>query len=98
MFHGPRNLGDGGAGCVAAGGLSLREQVQRFALQGRRVLLVARSDALLNGQELPADLQPAALVTLSEQVRPDAKDTLQYFADQGVTIKVISGDNPVTVA
>jgi cation-transporting ATPase E len=76
----------------------LRDQVQEFALLGRRVLLVARSEAPLNGQLLPADLQPAALVTLTEQVRPDAKETLAYFADQGVTIKVISGDNPVTVA
>ena len=42
--------------------------------------------------------RPAALVTLTEQVRPDAKETLEYFADQGVEIKIISGDNPTTVA
>jgi cation-transporting ATPase E len=76
----------------------LRAQVQEFALQGRRVLLLAHTDAPLAGQELPANLQPAALVTLTEQVRPDAAETLHYFRDQGVAIKVISGDNPVTVA
>jgi len=47
---------------------------------------------------LPADLTPAALVTLTEQVRPDARETLGYFAAQDVAIKVVSGDNPVTVA
>ena len=43
-------------------------------------------------------MRSVALVTLTEQVRPDAKDTLEYFAEQGVGIKIISGDNPTTVA
>ena len=42
-------------------------------------------------------MTPLALVTLTEQVRPDAKDTLAYFASQGVDVKIISGDNPETV-
>ena len=42
-------------------------------------------------------MRPLALVTLTEQVRPDAKDTLDYFAAQGVDVKIISGDNPATV-
>ena len=40
---------------------------------------------------------PVALVTLTEQVRPDAKETLDYFKEQGVRVKIISGDNPTTV-
>ncbi|HZM65440.1 MAG TPA: HAD-IC family P-type ATPase [Nakamurella sp.] len=76
----------------------LREQVGDLANTGRRVLLLAHSEMELQGQELPADIRPVSLVTLTEQVRPDAQDTLEYFADQGVQIKIISGDNPQTVA
>ena len=76
----------------------VREQVNELAHTGRRVLLLARTDAPLVEQEVPAGIRPAALVTLTEQVRPDAAETLQYFRDQGVAIKVISGDNPTTVA
>ena len=47
---------------------------------------------------LPGGIRWKALVILGEQVRPDAAETLQFFADQGVAIKVISGDNPDTVA
>ena len=74
------------------------EQVAELARQGRRVLLLADSTGALDGQELPDGLVPRALVVLSEQVRPDAADTLSYFRDQGVAIKIISGDSPTTVA
>ena len=57
------------------------------------MLLLARSDAALQGQELPGGMAAVALVTLTEQVRPDAKDTLDYFKEQGVRVKIISGDN-----
>jgi cation-transporting ATPase E len=76
----------------------LRERVAGLADSGRRVVLLCRSDAALEGTTLPADLRPAALVTLTEQVRPDAAATLAYFREQGVAVKVVSGDNPVTVA
>ncbi|MDN5790616.1 MAG: cation-translocating P-type ATPase [Micrococcales bacterium] len=69
-----------------------------LASTGRRVLLLARSDEQLDTARLPGDLTPAALVTLREQIRPDAREALDYFAAQGVAIKVISGDNPRTVA
>ena len=75
----------------------LRARVSELAATGRRVLLLARSDAALQGQELPAGMAPVALITLTEQVRPDAAETLQYFKDQGVRVKIISGDNPTTV-
>ena len=64
---------------------------------GQRVLLLAHADAPLGGEVLPAGLQPAALVLLEEKVRPDAAETLRYFPEQGVALKVISGDNPRTV-
>ena len=75
-----------------------RHRADELASEGRRVLVLAYSDASLDGDSLPTDLEPVALVLLAEKVRPDAADTLAYFADQGVTLKVISGDNPRTVA
>jgi cation-transporting P-type ATPase E len=76
---------------------SVTAKAEEFASTGQRVLLLARTDAALDGDSLPAELRPAALVLLEEQVRPDAADTLAYFAQQGVAQKVISGDSPRTV-
>jgi cation-transporting ATPase E len=50
------------------------------------------------GQALPAQTKPVALVTLQERLRPDAQATLDYFASQGVSVRVLSGDHPATVA
>jgi cation-transporting ATPase E len=63
---------------------------------GSRVVLLARSDGLA-GDALPADRTPVALVVLADRVRPDAADTLRYFAEQGVRVTVLSGDAPSTV-
>jgi len=76
----------------------VREQVTELAHTGRRVLLLARAEAPLIDQDVPEGIRSVALVTLTEQVRSDAAETLRYFRDQGVAIKVISGDNPTTVA
>ncbi|WP_159813260.1 HAD-IC family P-type ATPase [Actinomyces sp. zg328] len=78
------------------------ERVREAAATGARVVALARSEQPC-GQSgadyaLPGGLRPAALVMLAEQVRPDAPETLAYFRAQGVDVKVISGDNPVTVA
>ena len=70
----------------------------KAAAQGRRVLLLARSAAELDGEALPGDLEAVAMVGLTDRIREDAARTLQYFAQQGVTAKVISGDHPQTVA
>jgi cation-transporting ATPase E len=72
-------------------------KVDELAATGLRVLLLARTDSALDGDNLPPGLRPAALVLLEEQVRPDAAETLAYFAQQGVALKVISGDSPRTV-
>ncbi len=72
-----------------------------LAASGLRTLVLARSSQAGDYGEqpvLPAGLLPAALLTFREQVRPDAADTLGYFADQGVEVLVISGDEPGTVA
>ena len=77
---------------------SLRTMVETWADAGQRVLVLARADGDLGGEQLPDALHPLALVAFDERVRPDAAETLAYFAAQGVTVKVISGDNPRTVA
>lgn len=76
---------------------SIADKVDAAADAGKRVLLLASSQQQLSGETLPNDLVPVALVMLEDQVRPDAEETLAYFAKQGVTLKVISGDNPRTV-
>jgi cation-transporting ATPase E len=76
---------------------AISERVDTAADAGKRVLLLAVCDTELSGETLPSDLRPAALVLLEDQVRPDAKETLAYFSEQGVMLKVISGDNPRTV-
>ena len=75
---------------------SVRERVRVLAEQGARVLLVARAQALTD-ERLPPDLEPVGLAVLGDRLRPDAADTLRYFREQGVTVKVISGDDPRTV-
>ena len=75
----------------------IRDRVARLAATGQRVVLLARSDHRLTEPVLPDDLMPAAVVTLREQIRPDARETLDWIRSQDVTVKVISGDNPETV-
>ncbi len=76
----------------------LLERVGEIAAGGARVLLLAHSDGRLEEPKLPPSFRPAALLVLEEKVREDAPETMRYFREQGVEIKVISGDNPVTVA
>jgi cation-transporting ATPase E len=78
--------------------LPARRRADEIASDGRRVLVLASTDAPLDGDALPPRLQPKALVMFAEKIRPDAAETLRYFDEQGVTLKVISGDNPRTVA
>jgi cation-transporting ATPase E len=63
----------------------------------RRVLVLAHSEVPASGPILPPDLEPVALVVLAERLRPDAGPTIRYLLDQGVTVKVLSGDAPRTV-
>ncbi|WP_406125928.1 cation-translocating P-type ATPase [Streptomyces canus] len=69
----------------------------RLNEQGLRVLLLARASRDLDDPEVARGARPTALVVLEQRLRPDAADTLRYFADQDVRAKVISGDNAVSV-
>jgi len=73
-------------------------ETERLNEQGLRVLLLARTAADdLSSAEVTRGAKPAALVVLEQRLRPDAADTLRYFAEQNVRAKVISGDNAVSV-
>ncbi|WP_167473863.1 cation-translocating P-type ATPase [Nocardia arthritidis] len=70
---------------------------EELGSSGLRILLLARGDRPVDAADAPGRVTPAALVVLEQKVRPDAGDTLEYFAQQNVSIKVISGDNAVSV-
>ncbi|OBG41188.1 cation-translocating P-type ATPase [Mycolicibacter heraklionensis] len=73
------------------------EQAERIGARGLRVLLLGVCDQPVDHPEAPGQVTPAALVVLDQKVRPDARATLDYFAAQDVSVKVISGDNAVSV-
>ncbi|MGG2465798.1 HAD-IC family P-type ATPase [Streptomyces sp. RGM 3693] len=75
----------------------LLPEIDRRGAQGLRVLLLARVDRPLDHPDVAREVRPVALVVLEQRLRPDAPDTLRYFAEQGVQAKVISGDNAVSV-
>ncbi|MGV9337776.1 HAD-IC family P-type ATPase [Streptomyces sp. NPDC003688] len=72
-------------------------ETSRLNEQGLRVLLLARAARGLDAPEPAEDARPVALVVLEQRLRPDAAETLRYFADQHVHAKIISGDNAVSV-
>lgn len=72
-------------------------EIDGLNAQGLRVLLLARTEHELDDPDVTRGVRPAALVVLEQRLRPDAPDTLRYFAEQGVRAKVISGDNAVSV-
>ncbi|MFC5636280.1 HAD-IC family P-type ATPase [Streptomyces bullii] len=72
-------------------------ETERLNEQGLRVLLLARAARDLDDPEVAEGARPTALVVLEQRLRPDAADTLRYFAEQNVRAKVISGDNAVSV-
>lgn len=73
------------------------EQAEQIGAKGLRVLLVGSSDLAVDAPRAPGTVTPVALVVLEQRIRPDAGDTLDYFASQHVSVKVISGDNAVSV-
>ncbi len=72
--------------------------VKQYAQSGLRVLVVAFSPNQMSGERVPALLRPTAIITLADNIRSDAIDTIKWFRDNDVDIKIISGDNPVTVS
>ena len=72
--------------------------VKQYAQMGLRVMALAHSPAPMTGEKVPASLRAVCLITLADNIRPDAIETIKWFKENDVAVKVISGDNPVTVA
>lgn len=77
---------------------SYKEQIENYNARGYRTLVFAGYDGMPDGKELTEKAAPLGLVFFSNPIRKEAPETFRYFAEQGVDIKVISGDNPVTVS
>ncbi len=76
----------------------LSEEVNNYAMQGLRVIALAHSPLPLKKGKIQKQPKLVALILIEDRIRAEAFDTIKYFKDQGVKCKVISGDNPVTVA
>ena len=72
--------------------------IEQYSGQGCRVLLLARYGGSLGDKSIIAAVEPVALIVLTNNIRPEAPSTFKFFREQGVAIKVISGDNPLTVS
>ena len=75
-----------------------QEIIKEYSEKGQRVLMLAHSPHQIQDKELPAEIHPMAFLFISDKIRAEAPNTLAYFAEQGVDIKIISGDNAITVA
>jgi cation-transporting ATPase E len=75
-----------------------REELNGYSSVGERVLVLAKSEEVINEKVLPGSLSVMAFVLIGDKIRKEAPDTLRFFAEQDVDIRIISGDNPVTVA
>lgn len=77
---------------------AINEQIKEHARKGLRVLMLAVSNNEIVKDKLPTDRKPVALIVIEDHIREDAPETIQWFKDNGVDIKIISGDSPITVS
>ena len=75
-----------------------KDRIEAYSEKGYRVLVYGRYEGILDGQQLTEKVLPIAFIMLTNAIREGAKETFSYFTERGVEIKVISGDNPKTVA
>jgi len=97
------NLGTyilGASEFVMPTGLSEKVQnmVEQYSKDGYRVLLLAHSNGNIKNESVPKDRSAVALLILEDRIREDAISTIKWFKENGVKVKIISGDNPLTVA
>ena len=83
-------LGDGVA--------SYKEQLEYYTVQGERVLVLVHSNELMTDTVLPQNVNVMALIIIGDKIRKEAPDTLKFFREQNVDIRIISGDNHITVS
>lgn len=76
----------------------LKTMIEQYAKDGYRTLLLAQSKKSIEKDTLPEEREPIALIILEDHIREDAQKTITWFKDNGVKVKIISGDNPLTVS
>lgn len=72
--------------------------VKQYAQMGMRVIVLAHSPSAIAGDKLPTVLKPIAIISIADNIREDAISTIKWFKENDVAVKVISGDNPITVS
>ncbi len=77
---------------------NVKNIVEQYAKDGYRTILLAHSKKAIEKDTLPAEREPIALIILEDHIRDDAAKTIAWFKDNGVKVKIISGDNPLTVS
>ncbi|MCK9536132.1 MAG: HAD-IC family P-type ATPase [Bacilli bacterium] len=77
---------------------SVSDKVDRFTNEGNRVLILGHVSTQVKSEDLPRNIKPLALIVLQDHIREDAADTIDFFKQNSVDIKIISGDNPITVS
>ncbi len=97
-FEGHKTWVMGAPDVIAHDRADVLERAEQLSRSGYRTVLLSRSNSALADTRLPPDLEPAAFVLLLDPPRPDVKRILEYFNSQSVSLKVISGDHPETVA
>lgn len=76
----------------------LQARMDELTAEGKRVIVLAEGRGIVTPEEMPAMQTVCGIIALTDRIRPGAEETLRYFREQGVEIKVISGDNPKTVS
>ncbi len=79
-------------------GVRIEKLINENAANGFRVMVLAHSPAEIVGEKLPAVRRPVCLIVIEDHIREDAIETIKWFKENNVTVKVISGDNPITVS
>ncbi len=79
-------------------GVRIEKIVAENAANGYRVMVLAHSPAEISGEKLPAVRRPLCLLVIEDHIRDDAVQTIRWFKENNVAVKVISGDNPITVS
>jgi len=77
---------------------TVADKVERFSNDGGRVLILGHVSVQAKNEDVPKNVKPLALIVLHDHIREDAPDTIEFFKQNGVDIKIISGDNPITVS
>lgn len=77
---------------------NLKHRIDRYASQGCRVLLLSHTSLMIKGNDLPKNVKAIGMIVLQDHIRDDVFETIEYFRNNGVDVKVISGDNPLTVS